>query len=235
MLRYKPKNSHVDPDNPRAWGRCDRCGFIWCLHDLAWQYEYRGSFNLQNIRVLVCPPCYDAPQEQLRAYVLPPDPPMVFNVRPEAYVLDETSWLVTTEGAEIIDTQDGEEFITSLPNPSSSPDVCVLTASLSGASVAVAYLDLFDGDPLGGGVSILSAREDIAVDLTTTDGVATNLEVLGISNLASAQANVNYIGIYDASTSGILLMSGPVAATFPTIIPGAAVQFDPLGLTITIV
>lgn len=40
---------------------------------MSWQYEWSGS-TLQNQRILVCPPCLDIPNAQLRSYVTPPDP-----------------------------------------------------------------------------------------------------------------------------------------------------------------
>jgi len=40
------------------------------------------------------------------------------NTYPEPYAVDETNWL-TTESGSIIDTQLGEDLITSVPNPAS--------------------------------------------------------------------------------------------------------------------
>ena len=78
----------VSATNPRARAVCDRCGQIWQHNQLIWQYQWQGP-KLQNIRLLVCPPCYDTPQEQLRTIVLPPDPVPIFNARPEANVQDD--------------------------------------------------------------------------------------------------------------------------------------------------
>ena len=56
-------------------------------HDtLKWQMDWRGP-RLQNIRLLVCPDCYDTPQENVRTIVLPLDPPTIANARPENYAL----------------------------------------------------------------------------------------------------------------------------------------------------
>lgn len=80
----------IDPNNPRANGVCDRCGF-WYNHDqLKWQYEYRG-INLHNIRLLVCDICLDKPNEGLRPLFLPPDPEPILDARPENYTVDEDS------------------------------------------------------------------------------------------------------------------------------------------------
>src|SRR5882762_4893552 len=72
---------------PRALAVCDRCGFLYNHTSLQWQHEWRGP-RLQNLHILVCQPCLDTPQEQLRTIVLPPDPTTIANARPEAYVND---------------------------------------------------------------------------------------------------------------------------------------------------
>lgn len=77
--------AQVDASNPRALGVCDRCGFLYNLDQLRWQFQWVAT-RLQNIRQLVCDECYDTPQEQLRTVVLPPDPLPVLNARPEYYV-----------------------------------------------------------------------------------------------------------------------------------------------------
>lgn len=54
-------------------------------HDqLRWQYEY-GGMRLLNLRFLVCEPCYDLPQIQLRTILIPPDPVPVEYAVPEIY------------------------------------------------------------------------------------------------------------------------------------------------------
>lgn len=77
----------VSVTQPRAFGVCDRCSFLYNLDALQWQYQWVGT-NLQNIRMLVCDSCYDTPQEQLKRILLPPDPVPVKNARPENYVSD---------------------------------------------------------------------------------------------------------------------------------------------------
>lgn len=78
----------VNSEAPRARGVCEFCGQTWQHSKLVWQYEWVGP-RLQNQRQLVCPPCNDAPQEQLRTIVLPPDPVPIMNARPENYVADD--------------------------------------------------------------------------------------------------------------------------------------------------
>lgn len=77
----------IDPTAPRALGICDRCNFRFNHDQLRFQYQWQGP-RLQNIRFLVCQDCYDKPQEQLRTFVLPPDPIPIKNARPEADVSD---------------------------------------------------------------------------------------------------------------------------------------------------
>jgi hypothetical protein len=75
--------------NPQAHAICDRCGFRYNWVNLRWQYDWRGA-TLQNIRILVCDTCYDTPQEQLRAIVVPADPTPIINARVQDFALAET-------------------------------------------------------------------------------------------------------------------------------------------------
>ena len=86
--RPHPRGASVDRSAPRAFATCDRCGFIYNHYKLSWQYEWRGP-QLQNLRFLVCDRCLDVPQENLRTIVIPPDPPPIYNARPEPYGIDE--------------------------------------------------------------------------------------------------------------------------------------------------
>jgi len=83
--------------NPQAHAICDRCGFRYNLVNLRWQYDWRGT-SLQNIRLLVCNPCYDEPQQQLRAIVVPADPVPVANPRVQDFVTAETNNRFTSGG-----------------------------------------------------------------------------------------------------------------------------------------
>src|ERR1700676_408083 len=97
-MRPHPKGARVNPSSPEAWGTFERCGFIKNLADLNWQFEWQG-LRMQNLRILVCRDtgggCLDVPSEAaLRSIVIPPDPPPVFNARPEPYPIDE-GWVAT--------------------------------------------------------------------------------------------------------------------------------------------
>lgn len=80
--------ARTDPENPEAFGVCDRSGF-WVNHaDLQFQHEWRGN-SLVNIRILVRPESYDAPFEHFRPIIVPPDPEPVWNPRPEFFAASE--------------------------------------------------------------------------------------------------------------------------------------------------
>lgn len=80
--------ARTDETHPQAHAICDRCGFRYNLRDLRWQVDWRGP-QLQNLRRLVCEPCYDDYQPNgQRTFILPPDPIPVSNPRPEFYVPD---------------------------------------------------------------------------------------------------------------------------------------------------
>jgi hypothetical protein len=88
---------------------CDRCGFVWNHRDLKDQVEWRGP-SLMSIRILVCPPCYDKPQENVRSVILPADPVPITNPRVQDFAAAETDY--RTIGPPRIDP------ITGLPIPS---------------------------------------------------------------------------------------------------------------------
>jgi hypothetical protein len=77
-------NARADRRKPRAWGICDRCGFLYNKSDLDWQYEWAGA-RTSNTNMLVCDKCMDDLQEQNRVIVLPADPTPIVNPRPENY------------------------------------------------------------------------------------------------------------------------------------------------------
>lgn len=114
MWRPHPKRADVNPDYPRAWGTDDHSGFINNLHKLSWEYQWAEN-ALINLRFLSAEPYLDTPQEQLRAIIIPADPPPLFNARPEPYLIDETNWLVTQD-ADILETDDGDLMVTNEAN-----------------------------------------------------------------------------------------------------------------------
>lgn len=100
--RWHPSGrATVSQTNPRALGVCDKCGFLYNHNQLRWQYQWAGIL-LQNQRRLVCEPCHDIPQEQLRTVILPPDPVPIFNPRPEAYDTEVPSFMSTESGDNLV-------------------------------------------------------------------------------------------------------------------------------------
>lgn len=104
----------IDPSAPDALGICQRCGNLWNLRDLQYQFQWQGP-QLQNTYLRVCPDCMDVPSEFLRTIILPPDPEPVLNALPIDFVLAElTAYIITTEGDVDLITEDDEEITTEL-------------------------------------------------------------------------------------------------------------------------
>lgn len=91
----KAGRARTDANNPQAHAICDRCGFRYNHINLRWQYDWRGA-SLMNLRFLVCDTCYDAPQEQLRAIVVPADPVPIDQPRLQDFVTAETNTRATS-------------------------------------------------------------------------------------------------------------------------------------------
>lgn len=77
--------ARISARTPEAVGICDRCGFMWQLNQLRYQWDWLQGPRLFNLRIRVCPDCIDIPQESGRTIVLPPDPVPVADPRPENY------------------------------------------------------------------------------------------------------------------------------------------------------
>lgn len=110
MLRRPHGRASVNPDSPRAFAICDRCGCLTNLHRLSWQHQWNGTV-LQNMRWLVCEDCLDIPAPFLQFYLIPPDPRPIANPRTEPYMLDEVDYLSTQQDVPIT-TQDDREIVT---------------------------------------------------------------------------------------------------------------------------
>ena len=87
MATRYPTNQHAPTSarQPEPTGICDRCGFLYHMADLEYQYEYRGP-SLANLQLLVCRrTCLDIPAEQLKIIRIGPDPVPVIPSRPTHY------------------------------------------------------------------------------------------------------------------------------------------------------
>ncbi len=240
MYNWHPKNAEVDPDAPIAWGTCDRCGMIWNVNKLTWQYSYNGSTSPQNTRFLVCPKHIDPLNPQDMPFILAPDPLPIYNARPFPYALDEASWLLTQD-LEVITTQGGEYIGTAIPNPQDNAATAYLSTVIDagGQMLPPLYLDIFDGNPSSRGRSVLeqitgsSARIYIDEDLTTTAGTALNTDLIIIAAASGATVNSNWIGLYsEAGSGGVLLFSGECDVRWQSVTVGNPVVFAALDLQI---
>lgn len=81
--------ARTNPSAPEAHAICQRCGFRYNRVAITDQWDWRGT-RLQNLYILVCKPCTDRPQPQLRAIVLPADPVPIYRPLPEPFQDDET-------------------------------------------------------------------------------------------------------------------------------------------------
>lgn len=78
-------NAEISARSPRALGICQRCGFMYNLRSLQWQWDWQQGPRLRNLMIQVCPTCLDVPQENGRTIILPPDPVAVPFPLPEDY------------------------------------------------------------------------------------------------------------------------------------------------------
>jgi hypothetical protein len=109
MLRRPHGRARLDEDHPQAWGRCDRCGFLYLLRDLEFQYAINGLTTI-NTGFRVCEICVDNLNYQFQNIPLPADPLPTRNARPEPYMLDEVDYLATQDLIPIV-TQDDVNIV----------------------------------------------------------------------------------------------------------------------------
>lgn len=76
--------------NPQAFAVCDRCG-CWYNHVNLRQQAIWAGPTMLNINILVCNRCWDVPNENIRAIVIPADPTPIVNARVEPFLYDETT------------------------------------------------------------------------------------------------------------------------------------------------
>lgn len=97
--------ARVNPLHPEAFGICDRCGLLYNLVNLNYQFAWRGP-RFVNIRLRVCPSCMDRAAEFLKPIIYPPDPVPVSDPRPQNFtianngspVVPPLPWPVQTSG-----------------------------------------------------------------------------------------------------------------------------------------
>jgi hypothetical protein len=189
--------ARTDARNPRAFAICDRCA-LWYNHvDLKWQYDWAGA-SLINKRILVCETCYDEPQNQLRAIIVPADPTPIINPRVEPYAWDDTdrrqvSGYNTTAPFVGIPVQRGDTRVTTIDgNLPDGTRVTQQTGEAPGGTNqkpgtdpnAVTYRNIITVADNGAGL--------IRITVTVTSGFITNQRVI-IGDVNGVPANGRWV------------------------------------------
>lgn len=204
--------------DPRAFAVCDRCGMWYNHHRLQWQYDWAGA-SLINKRILVCNTCYDQPQNQLRAIVVPADPTPIINPRTEPYAYDssntrQVSGYNTTNAATGIPVQGGDLRVTSSGGAQTSdPRVTQMTGEGSGGTNqlpgtdpnAVTYRTITNAANNGSGL--------IRLTVATTNGLITNQQVIVREVEGATSANGNWT-ITVVNTTQIDLQSSSFSGSY---------------------
>jgi hypothetical protein len=186
--------------------------------DLQWQYDWAGA-SLINKRMLVCKPCLDTPQEQLRAIILPADPVPIVNPRVEPYAYDSTDYETTTEPPIIdpttgIPIQQGQNIITQ-----DGQNVVMQPVGVPTGYTGNAVMPIQEGIVYAQNIPYLSVSSIgtnvITVTCSTPHGLATNDQI-------SVQ------GLTDPKACGMFSITVTTATAFtysPTqIIPAGTLQ-----------
>jgi hypothetical protein len=210
--------AHTNPSNPQAFAICDRCGFTYNHVNLRWQFDWRGT-SLQNLRLLVCSRCYDEPQEQLRAIVVPADPVPIQNPRIQDYVTAEVDdifaqtpsttvpyvGIPVPQGADLT-TEDGVNLTTQPVGPPLGldpngimplKDITFFDVKLNVASITTIGTDV------------------ITVICNTPHGLVTNSQVA-----VTGTSNNQIMGFYSVTVVNDLVFTYEIIP-FQTVVPGS--------------
>ena len=190
--------ARTSASNPQAHAICDRCGFRFNHVNLKWQYDWRGA-TMQNIKILVCNRCYDKPQEQLRAIVVPADPTPIINARVQDFDDAETDYQ-TVSLAPVIDPTTG------LPIPSTTVLVTEDGVNLTSQPVGIpddldpnAVMPLYGTKAYGVKLPVLSVMANsytVFVTCSSAHGLSTNDQII-----ATGLSNVNAHGAYSITVT----------------------------------
>ncbi len=190
----------VSARNPRAFGICDRCGFLYNHVNLQWQYDWAGA-SLINKRILVCDECNDVPQSQLRAIVVPADPVPIQNPRVQDYATAESDYRITqgntTNQSTGIPVPGGNTRITQNSDVRVTQEVGGTRADRSQQPGLDqnAVMPLEGTTPYYVTLSLVSVTSDGAGNATVTCSVAHNLtsgDQIAVEGLSQATANGFY-------------------------------------------
>lgn len=175
--------------SPRAFSVCDRCG-IWYNRDtLRNQIDWRGA-TMMPTNMYVCSQCYDTPNAQNRAIVLPADPLPIIQPRTEPFLYDSTEGETVPYGAPV-----GLEPYAVSPQ-ATNPD----TGQLQAYGVDVQPLSV-----------ISNGTTTVAVTCSAAHGMATNAQV-------SASGLVNKLadGFFSVLVTGGTTFTFEAAMAIPT-------------------
>src|SRR5262249_24763395 len=152
--------------------------------------------------------------------VIPPDPPVFFNLRPEPFRVDETDWLTTMSGDRVT-TVSGDPITTDIPNPEDAAIVSSIVFSMRQVAAPIqitAFIDLFGGNPAGpSATSVLAAitgsssRPNIASQLSFNVQQGINALPITVAAASLNTTNVTHAALYTAAAGGTRLLSGPVS------------------------
>lgn len=209
--------ARVSSTNPQALGVCDRCGIWYNRVDLRNQVEWRGA-ALLPLYIYVCRECYDTPQEQLRAIVIPADPIPIIQPRVEVFDADETTYMgltgATTDpttGLPIPNTTAIEAATGAIASP-------VPTGQPNGLDPAAVMPEaLTNGVPTEYGVPlallsvIANGTPTVAVTTSAPHGLAANSQIAA-SGLLSPLAQGFYSVAVISATAFTYIVYAPVPA-----------------------
>ena len=208
----KQGRARVSSSSPEAAGICDRCGFVYSFRSLKWQFDWRGS-SLQNIRLLVCDRCYDTPQEQLRAIVVPADPTPIMNARVQDFVAASSDNRVTSG-------QNSVDSVTGIPIPGGNTRITqsddVRSTQQTGAARG-SRNQLPGTDPNAVTYRTVSGASDngsglIRLTLNTTNGMITGQRVV-VQEVGGVPANGGWV-ITVVSNTQIDLQASTFSGTY---------------------
>jgi hypothetical protein len=210
----KSGRARTSATNPQAHAVCDRCGFRYNHVDLKWQFDWRGV-ALQNTRMLVCATCYDTPQEQLRAIIVPADPTPIMNARTEDFVKASTDDLS-------ISTPTVTDPLTGIPIPPTTgittEDGVNLTPQPIGVPVGLqqaAIMPLQGKVAYGVSLPVLSLFADGTATVTVTCASVHNLidnSQISVAGSTTKVADGFYSVTYKTATSFTYMVNSAIPA-----------------------
>jgi hypothetical protein len=192
--------------------------------NLRWQYDWAGA-SLINKRILVCNTCYDTPQEQLRAIIIPADPVPIVNPRVEPYAWDEidrrqVSGYNTTSPSTGIPVQQGDTRVTTIDDD--IPDQTRVTQQTGEAPYgtnqkpgtdpnAVTYRDITN--VANNGIGIIRVTVSVTSGFITGQRVIIN-DVVGVTaangKWVITVINQNQFDLQNSSFTGAYVSGGYV-------------------------